>query len=89
MGGGERGKEMRKNAKKWKDLARESSKEGGSSYQNLQDFFNEIGGGAMSLDIKNSVFRTVSNQNPFKNHVGKILTLKFLNGWLRFFLHLK
>jgi anthocyanidin 3-O-glucoside 5-O-glucosyltransferase len=51
MGGGERGKEMRKNAKKWKDLARESSKEGGSSYQNLQDFFNEIGGGAMSLDI--------------------------------------
>jgi len=51
MGGGERGKEMRKNAKKWKDLARESSKEGGSSYQNLQDFFNEIGGGAMSLVI--------------------------------------
>jgi anthocyanidin 3-O-glucoside 5-O-glucosyltransferase len=51
MGGGERGKEMRKNAKKWKDLARESSKEGGSSYQNLQDIFNEIGGGAMSLDI--------------------------------------
>uniref|UniRef100_A0A6N2NIX7 Glycosyltransferase n=1 Tax=Salix viminalis TaxID=40686 RepID=A0A6N2NIX7_SALVM len=51
MGGGERGKEMRKNAKKWKDLARESSIEGGSSYQNLHAFVNEIGGGALSLDI--------------------------------------
>ncbi|KAF9664707.1 hypothetical protein SADUNF_Sadunf16G0046200 [Salix dunnii] len=53
MGGGERGKEMRKNAKKWKDLARESSIEGGSSYHNLHAFVNEIGGGLepSSLDI--------------------------------------
>ncbi|KAG6731086.1 hypothetical protein I3842_01G112000 [Carya illinoinensis] len=43
-GGGERGEEMRRNAKKWKDLAREAAKEGGSSYKNLKAFVEEIGG---------------------------------------------
>ena len=41
----ERGEEMRRNAKKWKELAREAAKEGGSSYNNLKDFVEEIGEG--------------------------------------------
>ncbi|KAF5465091.1 hypothetical protein F2P56_015122 [Juglans regia] len=43
-GGGDRGEEMRRNAKKWKELAREAAKEGGSSYKNLKAFVEEIGG---------------------------------------------
>ena len=42
MGGGERGQEVRRNAKKWKDLAREAVKEGGSSDKNLKNFVDEI-----------------------------------------------
>jgi hypothetical protein len=42
MGDGEGGEEMRKNAKKWKELAREAAKEGGSSYNNLKAFVDEI-----------------------------------------------
>jgi anthocyanidin 3-O-glucoside 5-O-glucosyltransferase len=42
---------MRKNAKKWKELARQSSKEGGSSYNNLKAFVDEIAGVATSLEI--------------------------------------
>ncbi|KAJ9701221.1 hypothetical protein PVL29_006528 [Vitis rotundifolia] len=42
MGGGEKGQEVRRNAKKWKDLAREAVKEGGSSDKNLKNFVDEI-----------------------------------------------
>ncbi|XP_048334232.2 phloretin 4'-O-glucosyltransferase [Ziziphus jujuba] len=42
MGDGEKGEEIRRNAKKWKDLVREASKEGGSSERNLKDFVDEI-----------------------------------------------
>ncbi|XP_062164979.1 phloretin 4'-O-glucosyltransferase-like [Alnus glutinosa] len=42
IGGGEEGEEMRRNAKKWRDLAREATKEGGSSYENLKSFVDEI-----------------------------------------------
>ncbi|CBI39410.3 unnamed protein product, partial [Vitis vinifera] len=42
MGCGEKGQEVRRNAKKWKDLAREAVKEGGSSDKNLKNFVNEI-----------------------------------------------
>ncbi|XP_058200934.1 phloretin 4'-O-glucosyltransferase-like [Rhododendron vialii] len=42
MGGGGRGKEMRNNAKKWKDLAREATMEGGSSDKNLKAFVDEV-----------------------------------------------
>jgi hypothetical protein len=42
IGGGEEGGEMRRNAKKWRDLAREATKEGGSSYENLKSFVEEI-----------------------------------------------
>ncbi|KAK4354913.1 hypothetical protein RND71_027107 [Anisodus tanguticus] len=45
MDGGEKGEEMRKNAKKWKELAREAVKEGGSSYKNLKDFIDEVAKG--------------------------------------------
>lgn len=45
MGGGERGDEMRRNAKKWRDLAVEAVKDGGSSNRNLMDFVEEVGGG--------------------------------------------
>lgn len=39
----ERGEEMRRNAKKWKDLGREAMKEGGSSEKNLKSFVDQVG----------------------------------------------
>ncbi|XP_058200943.1 crocetin glucosyltransferase, chloroplastic-like [Rhododendron vialii] len=42
MGGGGRGEEMRNNAKKWKNLAREATMEGGSSDKNLKAFVDEV-----------------------------------------------
>ncbi|KAA8548346.1 hypothetical protein F0562_000030 [Nyssa sinensis] len=42
MGGGERGEELRKNAKKWKALARDAQKEGGSLDINLKAFVDEL-----------------------------------------------
>ncbi|GKV18034.1 hypothetical protein SLEP1_g28464 [Rubroshorea leprosula] len=35
--------EMRRSAKKWKDLAREAAMEGGSSYKNIKVFVDELG----------------------------------------------
>lgn len=46
MGGGEMGEEIRKNAKKWKELAKEAAREGGSSEKNLRTFLAEITGSA-------------------------------------------
>ncbi|CAK9157381.1 unnamed protein product [Ilex paraguariensis] len=43
MGGGERGKEIRQNAIKWKGLAMEAVKEGGSSHNNLKQFLKRLG----------------------------------------------
>ncbi|XP_057957292.1 crocetin glucosyltransferase, chloroplastic-like [Malania oleifera] len=43
MDGGERGEEIRRNAKGWRELAREAVKQGGSSDKNLKAFVNEIG----------------------------------------------
>lgn len=45
MDGGEKGEEMRRNAQKWKELAREAVKEGGSSEMNLKAFVQEVGKG--------------------------------------------
>lgn len=45
MDGGVKGEEMRKNAKKWKELAREAVKEGGSSHKNLKAFIDEVAKG--------------------------------------------
>nr|BAD90934.1 monoterpene glucosyltransferase [Eucalyptus perriniana] len=42
VGDGEQGEEIRRNAKKWKHLAREAAKEGGSSDRNLKAFLEEI-----------------------------------------------
>ncbi|CBI39387.3 unnamed protein product, partial [Vitis vinifera] len=42
MGDGEEAKEMRRNAKKWKGLAREAVMEGGSSDKNLKNFMDEV-----------------------------------------------
>ncbi|XP_034686843.1 crocetin glucosyltransferase, chloroplastic-like [Vitis riparia] len=42
MEDGERAREMRRNAEKWKDLAREAVKEGGSSDRNLKAFVDEV-----------------------------------------------
>ncbi|KAM5569674.1 phloretin 4'-O-glucosyltransferase-like [Rosa sericea] len=39
--------ELRSNAKKWKDLAREAVSEGGSSDNNLNAFLDDIGGGCL------------------------------------------
>lgn len=39
---GERGKEITKNALKWKDLARKAVDEGGSSDQNINEFVDEL-----------------------------------------------
>ena len=38
VGNGERGEAIRRNAKKWKELAVEAANEGGSSYNNLKSF---------------------------------------------------
>ncbi|CAK9149138.1 unnamed protein product [Ilex paraguariensis] len=43
MGGGDRAEELRRNAEKWKDLARDAMKDGGSSAKNLKAFVLEIG----------------------------------------------
>ncbi|KAK9991400.1 hypothetical protein SO802_026385 [Lithocarpus litseifolius] len=45
IGDGERGKEMRRKAKKWKELAKEAANKGGSSYNNLKAFVDEFGKG--------------------------------------------
>lgn len=45
MDGGEKGLELRKNAQKWKELAREAVKEGGSSEMNLKAFVQEVAKG--------------------------------------------
>ncbi|KAH7521577.1 hypothetical protein FEM48_Zijuj07G0048100 [Ziziphus jujuba var. spinosa] len=42
MGNGEKGKEIRRNAKQWKDLGRQAAMEGGSSHKNLKTFMDEI-----------------------------------------------
>ncbi|CAL8992062.1 unnamed protein product [Prunus brigantina] len=42
MGNGEIGEELRRNAKKWKGLAREAVSEGGSSDRNLKAFLDHI-----------------------------------------------
>ncbi|KAL4602017.1 hypothetical protein ACB092_10G023300 [Castanea dentata] len=44
VGDGEREKEMRRNAMKWKELAREAVNQGGSSYCNLKAFVDECCG---------------------------------------------
>ncbi|XP_061369162.1 phloretin 4'-O-glucosyltransferase-like [Gastrolobium bilobum] len=42
MESGEKEEELRKNAKKWKSLAREAVKEGGSSDKNLRTFLDDV-----------------------------------------------
>lgn len=42
VGDGEKGEEIRKNAKKWRDLAKDAMKENGSSNVNLKAYVNEI-----------------------------------------------
>ncbi|KAF5951096.1 hypothetical protein HYC85_013089 [Camellia sinensis] len=51
MGGEERGEEMRRIAKKWKELTREAVKEGGSSDLNIKAFVKEIEGGECSSKV--------------------------------------
>ncbi|KAJ8634363.1 hypothetical protein MRB53_027699 [Persea americana] len=41
---GKRGEEIRKNARKWRGLAREAAAEGGSSYLNIKVFVEEVRG---------------------------------------------
>ncbi|GAA0167321.1 transferase [Lithospermum erythrorhizon] len=43
MDSGETGEELRRNGKKWKELANEAMREGGSSHKNLKSFVDEIG----------------------------------------------
>ncbi|XP_030467343.1 crocetin glucosyltransferase, chloroplastic-like [Syzygium oleosum] len=45
MADGERREEVRRNAVKWKELAREAAAEGGSSDRNLKNFIKEVGQG--------------------------------------------
>lgn len=42
MGEGEKGEEVRRNAEKWKELAKDVTKEGGSSYANLRAFVGDF-----------------------------------------------
>ncbi|KAK7318999.1 hypothetical protein RJT34_03708 [Clitoria ternatea] len=43
MGSGEKGEELRMNAKKWKDLVKETVKEGGSLEKNMKTFLDSVG----------------------------------------------
>ncbi|KAJ4823845.1 hypothetical protein Tsubulata_036102 [Turnera subulata] len=43
VGSGEVAEDIKRNAKKWKDLARDAAKEGGSSNKNLKAFVDEVG----------------------------------------------
>ena len=43
MGDGERAEGLRRNAEKWKELAREAMKNGGMSDNNLKAFVDEVG----------------------------------------------
>ncbi|EOY05112.1 UDP-glucose:flavonoid 7-O-glucosyltransferase [Theobroma cacao] len=45
MGDGERANELRRTAEKWKDLAREAAKEGGSLDMNLKAFIDDVAQG--------------------------------------------
>nr|XP_027079726.1 LOW QUALITY PROTEIN: UDP-glycosyltransferase 75C1-like [Coffea arabica] len=47
MDGGVRGEEMRKTAKKWRELAVEAAKDGGSSSLNVKAFVNEVAAGVI------------------------------------------
>ncbi|KAL2530161.1 UDP-glycosyltransferase 75C1 [Forsythia ovata] len=49
MGCGERGEDMRKQAQKWKNLAKDAVKEGGSSNVNLKVFIDQIVGSNQSF----------------------------------------
>ncbi|CAL0324929.1 unnamed protein product [Lupinus luteus] len=49
LGNGEKGEELRRNAKKWKGLAKEAVKEGGSSDKNLRSFLDDTGGQSMTF----------------------------------------
>ena len=54
MGGTEIGEEIRRNTKKWRDLAKEAVREGGSSDKNFKAFVNEvINGKGFSLEKNN------------------------------------
>lgn len=46
MSGGEKGEELGRNAEKWKNLAKEAVKDGGSSDTNLKAFMDEVGQGS-------------------------------------------
>ncbi|XP_050240146.1 phloretin 4'-O-glucosyltransferase-like [Quercus robur] len=50
VGDGERGEAIRRNAKKWKELVMEAANEGGSSYNNLKAFVDEIGEGNVVVE---------------------------------------
>jgi pathogen-inducible salicylic acid glucosyltransferase len=39
---GERGEEIKKNALKWRKLAKEAVDEGGSSYKNIEEFVAKL-----------------------------------------------
>ena len=53
---GERGQEMRKNALKWKDRAKEATKQGGSSYENAERLIEDLNRMKMDpLDLKVNV----------------------------------
>ncbi|XXG44864.1 hypothetical protein AAC387_Pa02g0103 [Persea americana] len=42
---GERGRDIKRNACKWKELTKEALSPGGSSYNNIEEFVTEISGG--------------------------------------------
>ncbi|KAG5568413.1 hypothetical protein H5410_064572 [Solanum commersonii] len=69
MEDGEKREELKKNAKKWKDLAKEAMKENGSSNVNLKAYVNEI-------LIKNSLFSLPKNEN-LKNEKSHVLIVIF------------
>ncbi|XP_058094339.1 UDP-glycosyltransferase 74B1 [Magnolia sinica] len=52
---GERGKEIKKNSRKWRELAKEAVDEGGSSDKNIDEFVSMLCGGNRSTLINGSI----------------------------------
>ncbi|KAI3468413.1 hypothetical protein Pfo_025076 [Paulownia fortunei] len=52
---GERGEEIKKNATKWKELAREAVDEGGSSDKNIEEFVSSLGSDSLPMIPKENV----------------------------------
>ncbi|WRX22244.1 hypothetical protein QQP08_014731 [Theobroma cacao] len=78
MGNGERANELRRNAEKWKDLAREAAKEGGSLDMNLKAFIDDVA----AQDVWETGVRVTANEEGIveRGEINRCLDLVMGNG---------